>query len=225
MSEDASTLASTSTTAGRPGDVLVLTKPLGVGVALAANAAGGAPPGLHEAAVASMEAPNDAAAAAALEAGVRCATEIGELGLLGHLRALVAASGVGAVIRVDRLPVLEGAVTAVAAGHAPEEAGRNRDDAAEWIDFDESIIEDARTLMFDPQTGGGLLLAVPRQRLSDVLAALGAQGVQGAAIGQLIPEPVGRIGVVSPVNRLGPTGGSGRTARAPEGQGTPPPNS
>jgi selenide,water dikinase len=209
--------------AGRPGDMLVLTKPLGVGVAVTANAAGAAPPGLHEAAVASMQASNDPAADAAREAGVRCGTEVADLGLLGHLRELVAASGVGAVIRVDRLPVLEGAVTAAAGGHVPEAAARNRDEAGEWVDFDDSIIEDARTLMFDPQTSGGLLLAVPRERLHDLLAALGARGVQGATIGQLIPEPVGRIGVVSPVNRLGPTGGGGRTAKAPEGQGPPPP--
>jgi len=210
---------------GRPGDVLVLTKPLGVGVAAAASDAGAAPPGLHEAAVASMQASNDPAAAAAREAGVRCTAEVADLGLLGHLRELVAASGVGAVIRVDRLPVLEGAVAAAAAGHAPEAAGRNRDDAGDWVDFDDSIIEEARTLMFDPQTSGGLLLAVPPERLNDLLTALGARGVRGAAIGQLIPEPVGRIGVVSPVNRLGPTGGAGRTARAPEGEGAPPPPS
>ena len=79
--------------AGRPGDVLVLTKPLGVGVAVAAHRAGAAPPGLHEAALAAMLTSNGPAAQAALEVGVRCATDVTGFGLFGHLRELVAASG------------------------------------------------------------------------------------------------------------------------------------
>jgi hypothetical protein len=66
--------------------------------------------------------------------------------------------------------------------------------------------------MFDPQTSGGLLLACPRESLDDLLVALGSRGVRPFPIGQLIAAPVGRIGVVSPVNRLGPTGGGSQTA-------------
>jgi hypothetical protein len=82
----------------------------------------------------------------------------------------------------------------------------------QWVDFDDAIVSEAQTLLFDPQTSGGLLLACPPARLTELLTALGSRGVAGHAIGQLIPEPVGRIGVVSPVNRLGPTGGGSRTA-------------
>jgi selenide, water dikinase len=209
--------------AGRPGDVLVLTKPLGVGIAIAAHGAGAAAPGLHEAAVASMRTSNRAAAEAALEVGVRCATDVTGYGLLGHLREMAAASGVGAVLRVDRIPVLDGVVRAVADGHVPGGAGRNRDFLADHVDFDGQITDEARAILVDPQTSGGLLLAVTQERLRDLLGALGARGVRGTAVGQLLPEPVGRVGVLTPVNRIGPTGGGSRTPPAPENPGPPPP--
>lgn len=198
--------------AGNAGDVLVLTKPLGTGIAVAAAKAEGPGP-VHERAVAQMLQSNREAAAAAAEVGIRCATDVTGFGLLGHLREMAAASGTGAVVRIDRVPPIDGVLELIAAGHAPGAVDRNRDHVGQWVDFDQAIVEDARTLMFDPQTSGGLLLACPRERLDDLNAALGNRGIRPHAIGQLIPEPVGRIGVVSPVTRLGPTGGGSRTAQ------------
>jgi len=210
--------------AGRPGDVLVLTKPLGTGIAAAAHKAGAAPPGLIEAATEVMLQSNRAASEAALEAGVRCATDVTGFGLLGHLLEMATASGVGAAVRIDRVPVLDGIVRLVAAGHVPGGAQRNRDHAADRVDFQHQVTEEARTVLFDPQTSGGLLLAVPQDRLSALLGALGARGVRGVAIGQLLEEPVGRIGVLTPVDRIGPTGGGSRTARRTDvPEGAPPP--
>jgi selenide,water dikinase len=195
--------------AGAAGDVLVLTKALGTGLAVAAAKA--VEPGpVHALAVRQMLESNAAASEAATAVGIRCATDVTGFGLLGHLRELVAASGLGAVIRVDRVPAIPGVLELV--GYAPGAAERNRDHIGQWVDFDDSIVPEARTLLFDPQTSGGLLLACPHQRLTELLTALGSRGVAGHAIGQLIPEPVGRIGVVSPVNRLGPTGGGSQTA-------------
>jgi selenide,water dikinase len=209
--------------AGRAGDVLVLTKALGTGIAVAAARAEGPGP-VHAIAVEQMLRSNAQAAEAALEAGVRCATDVTGFGLLGHLRELVAASGVGAVIRVDRVPPVDGVLPLIAAGHAPGAVERNRAHIGAFVDFDDSVVADARTLMFDPQTSGGLLLACPRDRLDALMAGLGSRGIRPYPIGQLIPEPVGRIGVVSPVNRLGPTGGGSRTAaRAAPPEGAPPP--
>lgn len=199
--------------AGRPGDVLVLTKPLGVGVAVTAEKKGAGDARVTEVAVAQMLASNGPAAAAALAAGVRCATDVTGFGLLGHLRELVAASEVGAAVRVDRVPVIDGVLRLVGEGHVPSGADRNREFAGPHVDFADEITEEARTLMFDPQTSGGLLLAVAADRLPALMTELGARGVRGVAIGQLIPEPVGRIGVISPINRLGVTGGGSRTAR------------
>jgi selenide, water dikinase len=201
--------------AGRPGDVLVLTKPLGTGVAAAAAKAGAAPPALMQSAIASMLQPNGPAAEAALEVGVRCATDVTGFGLLGHLRELAAASGVGAVIRVDRVPVIDDALRMANAGHVPGGTQRNRDFAGVDVDFDDKVSDDARTLLFDPQTSGGLLLAVPRERFEALGAALTARGVRGSPIGSLIEERVGRIGVLTPVSRLGVSGGGSRTARPP----------
>ncbi|MDX6647790.1 MAG: selenide, water dikinase [Miltoncostaeaceae bacterium] len=201
--------------AGRPGDVLVLTKPLGTGVAATAARAGAAPPVLLDAAIASMLASNGPAAEAALEAGVRCATDVTGFGLLGHLREMVVASGVGAVIRVDRVPVFDEVLRVASGGHVPGGTERNRDFAGPSVDFDEKVSDDARTLMFDPQTSGGLLLAVPPEQLQALGQALGERGIRSAAIGKLIAEPVGRIGVITPVGRLGATGGGSRTARPP----------
>jgi selenide,water dikinase len=204
-------------TAGQVGDVLVLTKPLGTGIAVAAAKAD-APGPVHARAVAQMLQSNQAASEAALEVGIRCATDVTGFGLLGHLRELVTASGVGAVIRVDRIPPIDGVLELIAQGHAPGAVDRNRVYVEEWVDFDDSVVADAQTLMFDPQTSGGLLLACPRAALDDLLQALTARGVRPFPIGQLIAEPVGRIGVVSPANRTGPIGGGRRTAER-----TPPP--
>jgi selenide,water dikinase len=195
--------------AGAAGDVLVLTKPLGTGLAVAAAKATEPGP-VHALAVEQMLQSNAAASDAAIAVGIRCATDITGFGLLGHLRELVAASGVGAVVRVDRVPAIAGVLELV--GYAPGAVNRNREHVGQWVDFDDAIVSEAQTLLFDPQTSGGLLLACPPARLTELLTALGSRGVAGHAIGQLIPEPVGRIGVVSPVNRLGPTGGGSRTA-------------
>jgi selenide, water dikinase len=197
--------------AGQVGDVLVLTKPLGTGIAVAAAKAG-APGPVHARAVAQMLQSNREAAEAALEVGIRCATDVTGFGLLGHLRELVAASGVGAVIRVDRVPPIEGVLALIEQGHAPGAVDRNRAYVEQWVDFEDAVVADARTLMFDPQTSGGLLLACPRASLNALLAALGSRGIRPFPIGQLIAAPVGRIGVVSPVNRMGPTGGGSQTA-------------
>lgn len=198
--------------AGQVGDVLLLTKALGTGIAVAAAKADGPGP-VHERAVAQMLRSNQTAAEAAIEVGVRCATDVTGFGLLGHLRELVAASGVGAVIRVDRVPPIDGVLELISQGHAPGAVDRNRAHVEQWVDFEDSVVADARTLMFDPQTSGGLLLACPRESLDALLAALGSRGVRPFPIGQLIGEPVGRIGVVSPVNRVGPTGGGSQTAQ------------
>jgi selenide,water dikinase len=200
--------------AGAAGDVLVLTKPLGTGLAVAAAKATEPGP-VHALAVEQMLQSNAAASDAAIAVGIRCATDITGFGLLGHLRELVAASGVGAVVRVDRVPAIAGVLELV--GYAPGAVNRNREHVGQWVDFDDAIVSEAQTLLFDPQTSGGLLLACPPARLTELLTALGSRGVAGHAIGQLIPEPVGRIGVVSPVNRLGPTGGGSRTAAPTEG--------
>ncbi len=194
----------TTNAAGRPGDVLVLTKALGTGVAVAA-ARNGIVGAAHETAVALMLRSNRDAAAAAHSAGVRCVTDVTGFGLAGHLRQLVAASGVGAAVRIDRLPPIFGVLELIAEGHLAGAVERNRAHFGQWVDLQGAVDPHAATLMFDPQTSGGLLIACPRDRFETLMTELGRRGVTGHPIGQLIAEPVGRIGVISPLQAPPPT--------------------
>ncbi len=187
----------TTTAAGRPGDVLVLTKSLGTGVAVAA-AEKGVRGSAHETAVALMLRSNRDAAAATRAVGVRCVTDVTGLGLAGHLHRLVDASGVGAAIRIDRVPPIFGALELIADGHVPEAVDRNRSHFERWVDLQGGIDPHAATLLFDPQTSGGLLIACPRDRLDTLMGELRSRDVTGHPIGQMLPEPVGRIGVIAP---------------------------
>jgi selenide, water dikinase len=182
--------------AGMAGDVLVLTKPLGAGIAAAAHKAGADAPGLLDAAVAGMLQSNRAASEVALELGVRCATDVTGFGLLGHLREMVAASGLGAMVRADRVPVLTGAVRMANLGHVPGGAERNRAFTGDFVDFHHLVADDARTVLFDPQTSGGLLIAVARDRADALIHGLESRGVHAAAVGTLVSEHVGRIAVL-----------------------------
>lgn len=184
--------------AGRPGDILVLTKSIGTGIAVAA-AQSGTTGTAYEAAVAQMCRSNAEAAEAAASAGIRCATDVTGFGLLGHLHEMVTASGVGAVVRIDKVPPIQGVLELIAAGHVPGAVGRNRAHLDGVVDFDPGIVEDARTLLFDPQTSGGLLIACPRSAFEPLQVALGERGIRGWPIGELLAEPVGRIGVISPL--------------------------
>lgn len=167
---------------GRAGDLLVLTKALGVGSLTTALKRGALPdehlPGLLR----SMTTLNAAAAKAAQRVGVHAATDVTGFGLLGHLWGMVAGAGLGAEIWVDSLPVLPGAREALAQGIAPGATRRNLDHYAEHTDWDASLSEAERKLVADPQTSGGLLLAVPPERAEALVAALVEEGAPVAAV-------------------------------------------
>lgn len=172
----------------RPGDLLVLTKPLGTGIlttALKRDLVG--EPELADA-VRSMTALNDGAARAAHAAGVRCATDVTGFGLLGHLGNILAASGVGARIDAARLPALPGALRLAGAGAVAGGTRRNLEaTGAQWAD---DVSEAERLLAVDAQTSGGLLLAVAPRRLPDLLAGLWSEGtLSRAVVGEILPEP------------------------------------
>jgi selenide, water dikinase len=179
--------------AGRPGDALVLTKPLGVGIVATARRAGAARAEWCRGAEEAMLAPNRAAAEAALEAGVRCATDVTGFGLLGHLEELASASGVGARIGAAALPRLPGAVELALAGHLSGGLRRNREVAARVCDVSGDVPAGERLLLCDPQTSGGLMLAVPAERRAPLADALARRGARGWTIGSLTEGPPGRI--------------------------------
>ena len=141
--------------AGRPGLPLTLTKPLGTGVLNAWHKATGQ---VSAAAVEVMTALNDQAAAQALAAGIRCATDVTGFGLLGHLFKLARASGVTAVLDRAAVPLIEGTRAAAAAGHMPGGSRRNLHWVLPHTDTGSATEEDL-LLLADAQTSGGLLVA------------------------------------------------------------------
>lgn len=173
--------------AARPGDRLVLTKPLGTGImttALKRDLIGEAEIGE---AVRVMTTLNDGAARAALAHGVRAATDVTGFGLLGHLGNILAGSGVGARIAFSRLPLLPRALDLAARGSVP--GGTRRNYEAATVRWDESLTEPERLMAVDAQTSGGLLLAVPPARLDGLLAALEQEGTPArAVIGEITSE-------------------------------------
>ena len=172
--------------AARPGDRLVLTKPLGTGILTTALKRDLLPEGALAEAVRNMTALNDGAARAALSAGVRCATDVTGFGLLGHLENILVASGVGARVDFSQLPLLAGALEMAAVGCVPGGTRRNLDSAR--ADWDPDLTEAERLVATDAQTSGGLLLAVAPERLDGLLAGLAAAGTPArAVIGEILP--------------------------------------
>jgi selenide,water dikinase len=174
--------------AAMPGDRLVLTKPLGTGLLATAEKQGTLPDEAAAALHASMIALNAAASRAALVLGLRCATDVTGFGLLGHASHIARASDV--TLRIDgaRLPELPGARSLWLAGVRTGGAERNESYLAELVDWSAAAPAD-RALALDPQTSGGLLVAVPAHASRDYLSA-----VPGAVeIGEVEPPGAHRI--------------------------------
>jgi selenide, water dikinase len=179
-------------TGARPGDMLVLTKPIGTGIIATALKNDKAPAAAIDAAVKSMTTLNRAASEAMIEVGVRAATDVTGFGLMGHLNEMLAASGVGARIRASRVPLLEGAPALAEAGQLPGGTRRNFDDARPLTRFAESIPEWMRLLLCDAQTSGGLLIAVAPERATSLAEALQRRRTPAADI---IGEVVAGAGI------------------------------
>ena len=186
-----------SNAAGTPGDLLILTKPLGTGVIVTAEKAGCGDPLAMEAAVATMLESNRLAAEAAREGGVRCATDVTGFGLVGHLSEMVSASGVGARVRAASVPLLPGARELAARGVMTGGARRNRAFADSLVDVSPGVPVEVEDLLHDPQTSGGLLLAVAPGEAGGLRRELAGRGVPHWEIGRLCDGPAGRIAVTA----------------------------
>ncbi len=169
----------------RPGDRLILTKPIGTGTILAAEMQRAAPGADVIAALAAMSRPS-ATAAAILSPHARAMTDVTGFGFAGHLMNILDASGVGAVIDVHAVPLLGGAESLAAGGHASTLAPANRAATAARMTFAESP---RAALLFDPQTAGGLLAAVPAETAESLLAALLPADAHAAIVGTIEKGP------------------------------------
>jgi len=172
----------------RPGDALVLTKPLGIGALTTAHKRGAADAAGFAAAVETMVTLNAEAARQALGAAARAATDVTGFGLLGHLHNLALASGLAAEVRAGALPALPGAPELLADGSGVSGgAQRNRAYADGFTRFADTVTEERRALACDPVTSGGLLVAVPEGR---------AGGLEGWVIGRLCDGEPGTISLI-----------------------------
>ncbi len=170
----------------RLGDVLVLTKPIGTGVVGQAIKAGSATAEIIAAATAQMMALNDVACAVGLAAGASSCTDVTGFGLLGHLKHVVEASDLGAVIWASRVPILDGARAFADQGLVPGGSKRNLKYAEPVTSIDDDVEPVLRTLLADAQTSGGLLLAIPEAMAPMAVDRLRDAGIACAAVvGQL----------------------------------------
>ena len=174
----------------KAGDVLVLTKALGTGVISTAIKQGKAEPAWIEAAAKSMTTLNKLAAEAAAELGgdVHGATDITGFGLIGHAREVALASNVSLRIDSAKIPLLAGAVESVRAGCVPAGLKANREFAECVVEFGPKVDEITKTLLFDPQTAGGLLLSISAKASTRFLRAVQNRGGAAIYVGEVLPR-------------------------------------
>jgi selenide,water dikinase len=172
----------------QPGDALIFTKALGTGVISTAIKKGKAEPAWIEASVQSMTALNKKAAEAIIQGDFRVhsMTDITGFGLIGHAREIALASNVSLVFQANHIPVLPGALECVRAGHIPGGLNNNRDFAECVVGYDDGIPEDRKTILFDPQTAGGLLISVAAEDSASLLHSLQSVGVPAVQIGEVV---------------------------------------
>jgi len=186
----------TTNAAARPGDWLVLTKPIGTGIIATALKREAAPEAVIASAVAVMTTLNAGAAAAGREAGVRAATDVTGFGLLGHLRAMLLASAASADLWSDAVPLLPEVRRLAREGHVPGGTRRNLASVSEVTTFEPAVDDVQQLILADAQTSGGLLLSVPSPAGPRLLAALAARGTLAAVrIGTVCEGSPGTIRV------------------------------
>ena len=169
------------------GDALVLTKPLGTGIITTAGKQEVVSHEVLAGAVATMAMLNKAAAEAMMRVGVNACTDVTGFGLLGHLRGMVAGSGVGARLSFGSIPLLPGVVELAESGVAPGGSNRNLDSVRGVVSFAPGLPETAPILLADAQTSGGLLISVPAARRDALLAELEFGGVATrAVVGEIV---------------------------------------
>ena len=167
----------------KPGDVLVLTKPLGSGVLTTAHKNGALDDTTLAEIVAVMAELNRDASEAMVEVGVNACTDITGFGLLGHLKGMLDGSEVGATLSLSDIPTIPAAWEMIDRGFVPGGTGRNRIWIEDSVNWHPAITEAGRVMLMDAQTSGGLLIAVSADKRDALLSALSTRGATGAVIG------------------------------------------
>jgi len=182
--------------AALPGDALVLTKLLGVGIISTAVKSGLADDIIAQEAGELMATLNRAACEAMVEVGANACTDITGFGLLGHLREMASGSQVDVTLSASAVPTLPAAWDLAGAGAVPGGTLNNLTHVSDHVTFAPAISRVEQLILADAQTSGGLLISLPESRVDALLAALQVRGVQAAArIGQVTAKGVGHIEV------------------------------
>jgi selenide, water dikinase len=181
----------------KPGDILFFTKALGTGVISTAIKKGKAEVAWIEAAVKSMTTLNKKAVEVLEkeEIVVHGMTDVTGFGLIGHAREMALASEVSLSLIAGNIPILAGALDCVRAGYVPGGLKNNRDFAECLVGYEAAVPEDLRALLFDPQTAGGLLIAVEKTQADRLAQAMSDAGLTSARIGEVLPKGSPRIRV------------------------------
>jgi selenide,water dikinase len=183
----------------QPGDRLVLTKPLGLGIITTAVKRGVATPEQLKRAVDVMTILNRAASEAMNEVGASAATDVTGFGLLGHLHIALAAAGMAARIDAGAVELLPGTLALAEQGVVPGGTHSNHafvNDAVDWG----HLAEAEQFVLADAQTSGGLLIAVPLDRAPDLMGRLEAGGTRAVEVGEVVPD--GKSGTIRVDGRL-----------------------
>jgi len=172
------------------GDVLLFTKSIGTGVIATAIKKQKAEPVWIDAATASMTTLNKAAAEVIRSAdfSIHAMTDVTGFGVIGHLREMCLGSHVSARIHAKNVPLLPGAVECVRAGFIPGGLKANRDFAECLVEYKNGVDDDLKTLLFDPQTAGGLLISVAADAAEKLQSALKQANVPAVRIGEILPN-------------------------------------
>jgi len=177
----------------RPGDSLVLTKPLGIGIISTAIKVGRASDEMIATATRIMKTLNKLASDAMVEVSAKAATDITGFGLLGHLHEMLHTSGLSARLTMSRIPVIEG-VRELAKFSVPGGTRSNLKYVSDKVTWPEGISDEEKLILADAQTSGGLLIAVPADSLNKLLKGLAARGVEtSAVIGEITAGNAGKI--------------------------------
>jgi len=181
-------------TGAKPGDKLILTKPLGVGIINTALKGGMVDQVAVDKAVRCMATLNNQAAELMRDTVINACTDVTGFGLLGHACEMIEGTDVGMVIDLAVVPYFPEAKELAEMGLLPEGLYRNRDFRIHMIELGKEVPASMINILFDPQTSGGLLISLPAENADKFLSALHEKGVDDAAIiGDILEEPKGKI--------------------------------
>jgi len=187
----------TPNTRAAPGDYLVLTKPLGIGIITTGIKKGIAPESVEKEAVQWMSRLNMSASKIMMKLGAHSATDVTGFGLLGHARKMAEASGASFRIYADKIPVIPGTIELLEKGALPGGSRRNRVYIEESIKWGGNVGESSRMILSDAQTSGGLLISIERDRADELIGLLRENGDEYSSIvGEVIRSEEQLLNVV-----------------------------